>query len=204
MKITVEKTFDNLDRTCLGWTYRNFEVVLRDLIYEMRGKIGEEYHNLKFFMNPRFFNEFSIACQTSGHVPDMYGGIRIILDPTLPQFPEGIVRLVYEEFGAKRYSRYYDFWTDQSKIENALGFSNKFICLDRGHRFQRVPHIDHVKFNGPATIVFWKDGTKTVVKHDGNGRKDKRQAILYAFIRKIYGEGRPYHNILNEIEEAVK
>ena len=67
-----------------------------------------------------------------------------------------------------------------------------------------LPHIDHVKFNGPATIVFWKDGTKTVVKHDGKGRKDKRQAILYAFIRKIYGEGKPYHNILNEIEEAIK
>lgn len=66
------------------------------------------------------------------------------------------------------------------------------------------PHIDHVKFNGPATIVFWKDGTKTVVKHDGKGRKDKRQAILYAFIRKIYGEGKPYNNILNEIEEAIK
>ena len=78
------------------------------------------------------------------------------------------------------------------------------IALDRGHGFQRVPHIDHVKFNGPATIVFWKDGTKTVVKHDGKGRKDKRLAILYAFIRKIYGEGKPYHNILNEIEEAIK
>lgn len=83
-------------------------------------------------------------------------------------------------------------------------YFDEFIGLDRGHEVQRVPHIDHVKFNGPATIVFWKDGTKTVVKHDGKGRKDKRQAILYAFIRKIYGEGKPYNNILNEIEEAIK
>lgn len=66
------------------------------------------------------------------------------------------------------------------------------------------PHIDHVIFNGPATIVFWKDGTKTVVKHDGKGRKDKRTAIMYAFMRKIYGEGKAYHNILSEIEEALK
>lgn len=66
------------------------------------------------------------------------------------------------------------------------------------------PHIDHVIFNGPATIVFWKDGTKTVVKHDGKGRKDKRMAIMYAFMRKIYGEGKAYHNILCEIEEALK
>ena len=66
------------------------------------------------------------------------------------------------------------------------------------------PHIDHVKFNGPATIVFWKDGTKTVVKYDGKGRKDKRMAIMYAFMRKIYGEGRGYTTILSEIEEALK
>lgn len=83
-------------------------------------------------------------------------------------------------------------------------YFDNIAFVDRGHGFQRVPHIDYVKFNGPATIVFWKDGTKTVVKHDGKGRKDKRQAILYAFIRKIYGEGKPYHNILNEIEEAIK
>lgn len=66
------------------------------------------------------------------------------------------------------------------------------------------PHIDHVKFNGPATIVFWKDGTKTVVKRDYKERNDHKKAILYAFIRKIYGEGKAYHKIITEIEEAVK
>ena len=101
------------------------------------------------------------------------------------------------------------FETKEEKMPPKDGYTgtfyiDEFIGLDRGHGFQKVPHIDHVKFNGPATIVFWKDGTKTVVKHDGKGRKDKRQAILYAFIRKIYGEGKPYHNILNEIEEAIK
>lgn len=66
------------------------------------------------------------------------------------------------------------------------------------------PHIDHVKFNGPATIVFWKDGTKTVVKFDKKGIRNKKLAVLYAFIRKIYGEGRNYHDILEEIEKACK
>lgn len=75
-------------------------------------------------------------------------------------------------------------------------------CVRRNNLFN--PHIDHVIFNGPATIVFWNDGTKTVVKHDGKGRKDKRTAIMYAFMRKIYGEGKEYHNILCEIEEALK
>lgn len=76
-------------------------------------------------------------------------------------------------------------------------------CIYRNNLLNH-PHIDHVIFNGPATIVFWNDGTKTVVKHDGKGRKDKRTAIMYAFMRKIYGEGKEYHNILCEIEEALK
>ena len=71
-----------------------------------------------------------------------------------------------------------------------------------GWRTDTKPHIDHVKFNGPATIVFWKDSTKTVVKFDGEGAKSKKLAILYAFIRKIYGEGKNYHYILEEIDDA--
>ena len=83
-------------------------------------------------------------------------------------------------------------------------YFDEFFNFDRGHGFKKVPHIDHVIFNGPATIVFWKDGTKTVVKLNEGYCDDRRKAILYAFIRKIYGEGRPYHDIINEIEEAVK
>lgn len=206
MKYTVERIFINPKYECLGWSYRNFDDILNKLIYGMTDKIGHpiiegQYYNLKFVMNLPLYHEFSLVCQTSGHDSDMYRGIKIIADPTLyindSQSPYGIVRLIYEEPEAKHYYL-------SAGRKGTFGFLNELIGLDRGHGYQRVPHIDHVKFNGPATIVFWKDGTKTVVKHDGKGRKDKRLAILYAFIRKIYGEGKPYHNILNEIEEEVK
>lgn len=202
----IERTFCNLKLTCLGQGYLFYDNTLKDLLYGMRDKIGrpfigEQYHNLRFVMNLPLYDEFSIICQMSGHDPDMYRGIKIIVDPTLyigdTQSPDGIVRLIYEEPEIKTNHHLYGYGIQKV-------FYDEFIGLDRGHGFKKVPHIDHVKFNGPATIVFWKDGTKTVVKHDGKGRKDKRQAILYAFIRKIYGEGKPYHNILNEIEEAVK
>lgn len=206
MKYRVERYFSNLTRECVGWSYQNFADLLHGLIYEMRDKIGspltgDQYHNLRFVMNLPFYDEFSIACQMTRLDSSAYRGVKIITDPTLrisdSQSTYGIVRLEYEEepemtYRANDVKAAYEFWTNQSKINNALGFS------------LTVPHIDHVKFNGPATIVFWKDGTKTVVKHDGKGRKDKRLAVLYAFMRKIYGEGKPYHNILNEIEEAIK
>ena len=50
-----------------------------------------------------------------------------------------------------------------------------------------VPLIEKVKFNGPATIVFWSDGTKTVVKKTEKDRDDKRVAILYAIGKKMFG-----------------
>lgn len=203
-RLVEQRTFYNMKVSCLGWSYQSFAETLGSLLCTMRDKIGHSFtrdniQNLTFFMNIPLYNEFSISCKTSGHDPDMFipergfynHGVRIVLDPTMyigdTQSPDGYVRLIYEEpepvyfHGINETKAVYDFWTTQ---------------------FKTKPHIDHVKFNGPATIVFWKDGTKTVVKHDGIGRGDKRLGILYAFIRKIYGEGRPYHNILNEIEEA--
>lgn len=202
MKYVVERSFNNLQ-----WeSYHYFALLLDDVIREMMNKIGhpltrsQQCHNFGFVMNSPFYYEFSKACQMCDHGIDRYMGIKIIEDPSLYiGDTHGIVRLIYEEELEMKnpYEKYCvedvktTYQTYQSQIKNAVKFSAN-------------PHIDHVIFNGPATIVLWKDGTKTVVKHDGKGRKDKRLAILYAFIRKIYGEGKPYHNILNEIEEAIK
>ena len=206
MEYTVERTFYDLKHTCLGWAYPNFDDVLKDLIYEMRDKIGhpfigDQFYNLRFVMNPPFYHEFYRACQMSRHDADMCRGIKISPDQSLyigdTKSPTGKVKLIYEEPEIKTNRDLYGY-SFQKVIYD------EFIGLDRGNGFKRVPHIDHVKFNGPATIVFWKDGTKTVVKYDGEGFKDYRKAILYAFIRKIYGEGRPYHDILNEIENVIE
>lgn len=210
MKYTVEQVFSNLNHTCLGWTYCTFENKFRYLIYEMRKRFGrlftdEEYHNLKFVMNPPLYHEFCMLCKKIGHDSDMYKDIPIIQDRSLyigstDSSPDGIVRLVYEERVPYDVIFHHPSKYATSEYMTTYEFKNgHFINITSAK-----PHIDHVKFNGPATIVFWKDGTKTVVKHDGKGRKDKRLAVLYAFIRKIYGEGKPYNNILNEIEEAVK
>lgn len=58
----------------------------------------------------------------------------------------------------------------------------------RQHRDQmRAPGIIDIKFNGPATIIFWDDGTKTVVKqYHGEAVYDKEKAIAMALIKKIY------------------
>lgn len=45
---------------------------------------------------------------------------------------------------------------------------------------------EKVVFNGPATIVLWKDGTKTVVKNHGE-IYDKEKALMAASLKKLLG-----------------
>lgn len=53
--------------------------------------------------------------------------------------------------------------------------------------------IDRVIFNKPATIVFWKDGTKTIVKAQGKEKFDKEKGLAMAIAKKALGnEGKYY------------
>lgn len=52
-----------------------------------------------------------------------------------------------------------------------------------------VPEIERVIFNEPATIVFWNDGTKTVVKCMEGELFDEEKGIAMAFMKKLYGKG---------------
>lgn len=45
---------------------------------------------------------------------------------------------------------------------------------------------EKVVFNGPTTIVLWKDGTKTVVKNHGE-IYDKEKALMAASLKKLLG-----------------
>lgn len=58
------------------------------------------------------------------------------------------------------------------------------------HNYNRncaLPSIKKVIFNDPATIVFWKDGTKTVAKcHDEVF--DKEKGLFAAIAKKAYAK----------------
>lgn len=47
--------------------------------------------------------------------------------------------------------------------------------------------IKDVKFSGPATIVFWDDGDKTVVKCQDGDVYDKEKGLLMAIAKRVYG-----------------
>lgn len=47
--------------------------------------------------------------------------------------------------------------------------------------------IDRVIYNGPATIVFWNDGAKTVVKCSENDVYDAEKGLAMAVVKRVYG-----------------
>lgn len=61
--------------------------------------------------------------------------------------------------------------------------------------------IKRVIFNGPATIVFWLDGTKTVVKCAEGETNDKKTSILWAYAKKICGTSSHMNKVLDKLVE---
>lgn len=57
-------------------------------------------------------------------------------------------------------------------------------------------------FNGPATVVFWKDGTKTVVKRAEKDPDNRYNAFCAALAKKIFESNSRVNSIVkNGIEE---
>lgn len=62
----------------------------------------------------------------------------------------------------------------------------------------KAPHeIEKVIFNDPATIVFWKDGTKTVVKAQNGEAFDPEKGLAMAFFKKMHGNTGRFNNIIH-------
>ena len=58
--------------------------------------------------------------------------------------------------------------------------------------------IKDVIFNPPATIVFWSDDTKTVVKCCSDETFDPEKGIAMAFFKKMFGNTGSYNNIIKK------
>lgn len=58
--------------------------------------------------------------------------------------------------------------------------------------------IEKVIYNDPATIVFWADGTKTVVKCGEEDIYDYQTGLLMCIAKKAYGNKGKFNDILRK------
>ena len=66
-----------------------------------------------------------------------------------------------------------------------------------------IPEIKNVIFNPPATIVFWQDGTKTVVKAT-NEIYDPEKGLAMAIAKRALGNQGNYYNVIKKWVATTK
>ena len=69
-----------------------------------------------------------------------------------------------------------------------------------GYYYQFQPK--KIIFNGPATIVLWNDGTKTVVKCQDGDTFDQEKGIALCFMKKSLGNKSNFNNIIKKYLEV--
>ena len=61
------------------------------------------------------------------------------------------------------------------------------ICNEDILKESKCLEIQKVIFNNPATVILWKDGTKTVVKCNGRDTYDPEKGFAMAISKKVLG-----------------
>lgn len=64
------------------------------------------------------------------------------------------------------------------------------------YRFSIKP--TKIIFSGPATIVFWDDGTKTVVKCTDRDEFDFEKGIALCYMKRLLGNDNSFHHIFKK------
>lgn len=93
----------------------------------------------------------------------------------------------------------YSGYGDNHYTDNELTLTlENWIKFDKDYIIDRKEDIKKVIFNNPATIVYWKDGTKTVVKCQDDDRFDKEKGLAMAIVKKLFGNKGNYNKIFKK------
>lgn len=91
--------------------------------------------------------------------------------------------------------------------ENKPSCEDNFFKIDMKNpvKLEKNKHdisedIHHIRFNGPATIIFWKDGTKTLSVCSEQDIYDREKGVVIAILKKVLGNS-SYNTILNSLPE---
>lgn len=116
-----------------------------------------------------------------------YGDPNDKLYPKYPNNSDGTIRAVFNSLDLNQKRAVYEIIGRAINGEPSYG--------------RDLPKIKDVIFNPPATIVFWADNTKTVVKCQEGDDFDAEKGLTMAITKKIFGNK---GNYCEEIKKWVK
>ena len=93
----------------------------------------------------------------------------------------------------------YSGYGDNHYTDNELTLTlENWIKFDKDYIIDRKEDIKKVIFNDPATIVYWKDGTKTVVKCQDGDVYDKEKGLAMCVAKKFFGNKGNFNKVFNK------
>lgn len=116
-------------------------------------------------------------------VERMYEGIRIYILPYIQTNP---YFMPSAKFDMKAERFVFDIINKEYNMGELKKVVNKSLTIDK------------VIFNNPATIVYWTDGTKTVVKCGDNDTFNEEVGLALAFMKKALGNKGNYNNVFRK------
>lgn len=87
--------------------------------------------------------------------------------------------------------------TDENGYKCEVNPESVFVKMKNCIRVAGRPYPERIIYNGPATIVFWDDGTKTVVKRAKKDKDNKYNAFCAALAIKLYGSNSTVSRYVN-------
>ena len=88
---------------------------------------------------------------------------------------------------------------DVESVESAI---TTYLKEERkeGSKFMAIapnPKVKRAIFNNPATIIYWTDGTKTVVKCQEGDSYDPEKGFVMAYLKKLLGNDNTFNKEIN-------
>lgn len=65
-----------------------------------------------------------------------------------------------------------------------------------------LPTVERTIMNKRATVIFWCDGTKTVVKRRKGEKQNRELAVLYAIAEKVLGGKKPRSEFIEAVTDG--
>ena len=104
------------------------------------------------------------------------------------------IRIDLFRFDGDDYSCIKDIMEELSDRDNFDDLNITYGMYEQYKLVTFLAQIEDVIFNDPATIVFWSDGTKTVVKAQDGEEFDPEKGLAMAITKKKLGNNGNYYN----------
>lgn len=175
---------------------QDFHFILNGMFDEMTWMCKDlDDWDISIFVEPELFQKVTFMDCTVGK-PFMWRGVKIYSESvsSITPYKRIQMRCVKHDYvDALRYAidgdtLYYKLYKSKfggNEMPTDKGLNTRFCFVDN-YAITKLK-MKKVIFHDPATIVYWNDGTKTVVKANNGDEFDAEKGLAMAVVKKTIG-----------------